>query len=470
MTVKEPLETVEYNQQRLYAFPLFTEKTPRSRVIKQIGEDIKANLQLWPRDSQNSMVEFKALQRKDKGHYLLATDGDWVKPLRPEAGGREISKVLSWWEQTLQTFVELIPWERGWDVVTFESFRLTKNQDIRLIPPPFAEIINRYNHSDRVLDLNSYRPPEDIKTGEEKNGEKSLVFSLGVIIYTLLTGDPPYQGRDQTELLDRILNGRRLAAKEIRPESPVQFSQLLDKCLQVDQEKRPEIKQLLAEVKKLNSSTGQMSDSVTPEQKKKLQRQRKKFKWKQSFIYNLKQRWHVFLTIFVIAVGAFLFIYTAGHEEHVKPGHSPAEVTEIFYDSLDQKNVVRLEDTVVVDLGQLRRMVSETHVIETVRQLYDLEDAAEEELAPEVELEVEDDSSYEQDSLFGIRQLEINTLNDGPEAVVEANYIFHLNTEDNQIDWQARDYVSLERRDGRWQIVGFDGFIEGLIKGEFLGI
>ncbi|MGM0420099.1 MAG: protein kinase domain-containing protein [Bacillota bacterium] len=470
MTDKEALEEIEYNQERLYAFPLFTEKTPRSRVIKQIGDNIKANLQFWPRDSQNNLVEFKALQHKDKGYYLLATDGDWVEPLRPEAGGGRISKVLNWWEQILQTFSELTPWENDWNIVTFENIRLTKSQDIRIIPPPFAEIITRYNYSDQVLDPNHYRPPEDIKTGEQKKGEKSLVFSLGVIIYTLLTGEPPYQGRDQTELLDRILNGRRLAAEKIRPELPPQFSQLIDECLQVDPDDRPEIKRLLAEVKKLKSSNEQISVSVTSEQKKKLKQQRKKFKWKQSFVYNLKQRWHVFLTIFVIVVGAFLFIYTAGHDEYVNPEHSPAEVTEIFYDSLDQKNVVRLEDTAVIDLGQLRRMVSETHVIESVRRLYDLEDTDEDELVPEVDLEVEEESSFGQDSLFGIRQLDIRTLQDGPEALVEASYIFYLNTDDNKIDWQARDYVSLERRDGRWQIVGFDGFIEGLIRGEFLGL
>ena len=86
-----------------------------------------------------------------------------------------------------------------------------------------------------------YAPPEVI-SGRPYDGYKADIWSMGIVTYTMATGNLPWTDANQTELFKQI------ATKEI--EIPDQLSpplqQILSLMLQRDPRKRPSTKELLA--------------------------------------------------------------------------------------------------------------------------------------------------------------------------------------------------------------------------------
>lgn len=492
----------KFESDGLYGLELFTEKKPKSRLIRDINNQLKKSLREWSSDSQNVLVDFIGLERRENSYYLMTESISWDSYPEPETGGMEISKVLKWWEDLLSALIEIKPWTKDWYILTLENLRLKNNDKIKLLPEPFEEVITKYNLQERYFDLNSYRPPEDIKGEISNKGEKSTVFSLGVIIYSLIAGENPYAGRDQTDTLDRILGGRRLSPEILRSELSKEVSDLINSCLNPEPQERPDLKFLLDELKKIKSN--KIIEKTNAEKvKNNNQRTEQRFRLKQTIIYNFKQRWQVLALILVLAIGLLGIFLTTGTDEIVTSDHEPHEVVELFYQSIDDKNVTMLDDTNSIELGQLRRMVTETHVLETVRQFYEMQAPSEDrdqEQEEELEISLEDDpeldlnfdieesdkiineelpdigaetdipADNQEGELFGIDSLELNYLQENDEIIIEADYIFFINSEEGRLDLQAKDYLRLNLIDGRWQITGIRGFLEDIIKGEFEGI
>ncbi|MFN2364209.1 MAG: protein kinase [Halarsenatibacteraceae bacterium] len=498
MSTDKTTEFKKFESDELYGLELFSERKPKSRLIRDINNQLKNSITKWSTDSHNVLVDFIDLEKRENNYYLMTESIGWDSYIEPEAEGLEISKVLKWWEDLLESLIEIKPWEKGWYILTLENLRLKNNDEIKLLPEPFGEIITKYNLQERFLDFNSYRAPEDIN-GEKTNiGEKTTVFSLGVIIYLLITGENPYAGRDQTDTLDRILGGRRLPPAILRAELPEEVSGLINSCLNPDPGERPELKFLLKEIN--NIKLNQAVEKADTEKAKNNNRKKERFQLKQKIIYNFKQRWQVLGLLLILAIGLLAIFLTTGTEEIVTSDHQPHEVVELFYQAIDEKNVTMLDDTKSMDLGQLRRMVTETHVLETVRNFYDLQSPSESDAQgqeDDIEISLEDDPEIEFDSdlkesdeiidqelpdigsdseiseddrreaFFGIEALELNYLQENDEVIIEADYNFFINSEGERIDWQAKDYLRLNQVDGRWQITGIRGFLEDIIKGEF---
>lgn len=503
MSTDKTTKFKKFESDELYGLELFSERKPKSRLIRSINEQFKESLKEWSTDSQGVLVDFIDFQRREGSYFLITEFPAWSNCLEPEPGGMELSEVLQWWEDLLTALIEVEPWNKDWNILTLENLRLDSSGGIKLIPKPFEEVITKYNLKEKYMDTNSYRPPEDINNDQANKNEKTMVFSLGVIIYLLVTGENPFGGRDQTDTLDRILGGRRLSPAILRSELSEELSSLINSCLKPDPEKRPEIEFLLDEIKRIRLNN--VIENRSKEDKtKNNQRKQKRFHLKQTVIYNFKQRWQVLALISVLIIGVFAMFFTAGTDDIVTSDHQAHEVVEYFYQAIDEKNVTMLDDTNSIDLGQLRRMVTETHVLETVRQFYEMQAPSEDiemENAEDVEISLEEDTedleleseleapeemiedelpSVEEElnitedevdrAIFGVKSLELNYLQDNDEVIIEANYVFFINSEDGRVDWQAKDYLRLNLIDDRWQITGIRGFLEDIIRGEFQGI
>jgi serine/threonine-protein kinase len=73
---------------------------------------------------------------------------------------------------------------------------------------------------------------------------KADIYSLGVIIYQMLTGQLPFSGDDQTAVLRQILAGHVLSPRQIRNSIPEELDFLILSMLDGDPAKRPSTEEI----------------------------------------------------------------------------------------------------------------------------------------------------------------------------------------------------------------------------------
>jgi len=82
----------------------------------------------------------------------------------------------------------------------------------------------------------SYMSPEQVK--EEPIAENSDIFSLGSVLYELLTGKKAFDGESEYSIMYKIVNENPPPVLEVRPELPKAVGQILDKALAKDSSER----------------------------------------------------------------------------------------------------------------------------------------------------------------------------------------------------------------------------------------
>ena len=82
----------------------------------------------------------------------------------------------------------------------------------------------------------AYMCPEQIK--EEKITEKSDLFSLGSVLYELLTGRKAFDGENEYAIMYKIINEEPAAISDLRSDLPKIVGQVLDKALAKDPAQR----------------------------------------------------------------------------------------------------------------------------------------------------------------------------------------------------------------------------------------
>jgi eukaryotic-like serine/threonine-protein kinase len=87
-----------------------------------------------------------------------------------------------------------------------------------------------------VIGSPKYMAPEQILG--KKVDERADVYSVGVILYEMLTGSPPYHRGDHMSVMYQHVQGRARPPIELNPDLPQELSDLVMKAMAVDKAKR----------------------------------------------------------------------------------------------------------------------------------------------------------------------------------------------------------------------------------------
>ena len=141
------------------------------------------------------------------------------------------------------------------------NIMLLKNGKIKVTDFGIAKAISStQTKSGVVLGTPNYMSPEQVN-GLKIDGRSDL-FSLGAVLFELLTGQVPFQGKNMTNLLYQITQVRHPSARDINPKVPKVCDQIINKALEKDPENRFQngtefAKYLRATIKKMDELRGQ---------------------------------------------------------------------------------------------------------------------------------------------------------------------------------------------------------------------
>lgn len=106
-----------------------------------------------------------------------------------------------------------------------------------------AEFQTRLTRTGIMVGTTNYLSPEQITNSGLST--VSDIFSLGIVFYEMVCGSKPFFGESESDIIMAILDTVPVDPKKIRPETPVELSELIKKMLAKDKESRPSSQDIL---------------------------------------------------------------------------------------------------------------------------------------------------------------------------------------------------------------------------------
>ena len=446
----------EKDNKEVIAEEIFVSKKPRSRVMLSTVKDVKAELDRQFIDN-NHVINYESVKKIDGIYYLISSENKYYPSLieKIKKENIDLETAVDWGKQIINIWNNIknevqFPFE-----IKLNYFRVDEKNNIKLVNPFINKQIEQYKYPDLNDEFDEiYWPPEVIN--RENWDEKARIYNFGVILYYLTTNKFPFQGKDKKSMYDKKMTGSVIEPKYIKPEISAELSGLIDSMVKNDIKKRPDgLHQISKTIEDLSQNNSFKANEA--EKQSNLNKSTSKFKrnrWRERFVFYFRHHWGKTL-LFVMLIGLLVGItFIGGNPPVITENTTPDDVVKLFYSAIDEKDPIVIDQAATADLGQLERMISEGHVMETMRTAYG---------------NLPDEEKTGNNKVFGVKDLKINRAEKDNYYIYDVNYIFYYPRDEIMREKEMQDTLTVKKVEKKWQITDIEGSVVQLIEGEFEG-
>ena len=163
-----------------------------------------------------------------------------------------------------------------------------------------------------------------------------------------------------------------------------------------------------------------------------------------------RQSWKVII-FFTVLGGGLLYGLIAPAPATITEDTSSAQVVRYFYEALARKNVNLADEAAQFDLGEMQRVISESHVVEKMQ-------IAMQQNNPDSELK----------QVYSLENLLIEKTSQSEErAQFRVQYVFNFRDKEESYQADIVDRLTLNKIDDIWRITSISGGFSEMIEGNY---
>ena len=448
----------KFAEKNLNKEKLFQDFKPRSKVQLETVKDIQRAIKDLGTELPEKIISYQAIEREAGEYYLLTTASKDLLPLREhlENNSFNFKKLLNEFKAVFELLEELDLEQKKLcfsDGLNAANFWYDPQKDkIYLMPQIFVDLkrnYGRYDFADHGKDY--FRPPEII-AGEAWQ-DKSYVFNLAAVFYYFISSKKIFNDKDNAKVLNKIQSEKIMEIDRLIPEISEAVNQLFKEMLQKEAAQRPDYSAVIKKLQSLELDSNKNFDLKSFQAKASkntdslLAKKNKKDNIKLFFRLNWKS-----IAFFAVLGLAILYGLSSGPPANVTEETTAEEVVEYFYAGIASKNITLINESSEIDLGRMQRIITESHVIESMQAAYG-----------DPEAEPEGDQS-----VYSLEEFEFREISAAEENYIfEANYKFSFRDQEGIYSFDHQDRLYLEKRNQIWTIVEIEGNFKEMIEGNF---